>query len=75
MAPVGSHTAEVTEGMPPLVNDWAEMPTISSLFVSVEGMIWETLTVPPTPDPKFDVETTKRFLQTLGPTDCAEVPR
>jgi hypothetical protein len=26
-------------------------------------------------DPKFDAETTKRFLQTLGPTDCAEVPR
>ena len=26
-------------------------------------------------DPKFDAEATKRFLQTLGPTDCAEVPR
>ncbi|MBI1914128.1 MAG: DUF3341 domain-containing protein [Planctomycetes bacterium] len=26
-------------------------------------------------DPKFEAEATKRFLQTLGPTDCAEVPR
>ena len=26
-------------------------------------------------DPKFDREATRRFLESLGPTDCAEVPR